>query len=495
MERTKKTPDKSLPKAGPKPKRGQKKDSKEKGRHPKTEKTSDARPDESTSGKEAEPKAKEDTIVVGIGASAGGLEALKQLFSHLPAGCRLTFVVIQHLSPRYKSAMDQLLSPTTSLPILQIKGNLKIKPGAIYLNPPEKYVSLVNDRFRLTSDRTPAGIFLPIDHFFHSLAEAKKEKAIGVILSGSASDGAQGIKAIKAEGGLTFAQVPANAQYPSMPDSAIATHMVDFILPAEEIPAKIDAILKHPYLKKPTMPDVENGEQESQLKRIFSILRSKTGHDFSNYKATTIRRRIGRRMAVHQIDRLGDYVKIVARDPAEPARLLKDMLIGVTNFFRDAEAFETLAEKALLPLIHSRKSGDAIRVWVAGCSSGEEAYSVAILLAEAMERAGTALPVQIFASDIDADAIDVARHGIYLSNITADVSVQRLARYFDRGDDAFKIKKSIRDNIVFSIHNLIKDPPFSKIDLICCRNLLIYLKPELQKMVLPMFHYALKPGG
>ena len=438
----------------------------------------------------------EDIPVVGIGASAGGLEALQQLFKHLPTGCRLAFVVIQHLNPRYKSAMDQLLSATTPLTIAQIKHNLKIKPGHIYLNPAGRYVSLVNGHFRLKTDRM-GNVSLPIDYFFRSLAEAKGKKAIGVILSGSASDGTEGVKAIKAAGGLTIAQSPGNAKYPSMPDSAIATHMVDFIVPAESIGAKLDAIVKHPYLRIADMPDVgnETEDQWADLKRIFSILHNKTGHDFSNYKTTTIRRRIARRMAVHQIDQLTDYVRVVARDPAEPARLLKDMLIGVTSFFRDADAFETLRDKVMVPLIESRKNGEGIRVWVAGCSTGEEAYSMAILLAEAMERAGRLMTMQIFASDIDADAIDTARHGIYLPNIAADVSPQRLARFFDRGEDAFKIKKNIRDGIVFSIHNLIKDPPFSKIDLICCRNLLIYLKPELQKKVLPMFHYALKSDG
>jgi len=458
-----------------------------------------AKTQKATNAKQGQPLSEEtpheDMPVVGIGASAGGLEALQQLFKHLPTDCRLAFVVIQHLSPRYKSAMGQLLSPTTSLSIVQIKHDLKIQTGCIYLNPPDKYVSLTNGRFRLTSDRSTDGVSLPIDHFFHSLADAKGRKAIGVILSGSASDGTQGVRAIKAAGGLTIAQSPANAKYTSMPESAIATRMVDFILPAEAIGAKIDDIIKHPYLRLADALDVEEEAPVSELKRIFAILQGKTGHDFSNYKTTTIRRRIARRMAVHQLDRMSDYLKVIAKDPSEPSRLLKDTLIGVTSFFRDTEAFETLRDKVMVPLVKSRKNGDTIRVWVAGCSSGEEAYSVAILLAEAMESAKVLLTVQIFASDIDTDAIDMARRGIYLPNITTDVSSQRLTRFFDRSEDAFKIKKSLRDSVVFSIHNLIKDPPFSKIDLICCRNLLIYLKSELQKKVLPMFHYALKPDG
>ena len=328
-----------------------------------------------------------DVTVVGIGASAGGLEALQQLFKPLPADCALSFVVIQHLSPNYKSAMDQLLSRTTSLPVVQIKNNLTIEPGRIYLSPPEKFVSIAGDKFRLASSKAPGRrSFLPIDHFLNALAVEKREKAVCIILSGSASDGTQGLKAVKAAGGLTFVQSPDNSKYASMPESAIATQMVDFILPAADIAEKLIAVLKHPYICPVEAAPTEEKDLGFNLKQIFSIIQSKTGHDFSNYKPSTISRRIARRLAVHQLNTFSDYVRVMAKDPSEPGRLVKDMLIGVTSFFRDAKAFETLQEKVLVPLVQSRQPGDGIRVWVAGCSSGEEAYSIAILLAEVMER-------------------------------------------------------------------------------------------------------------
>ena len=392
--------------------------------------------------------------------------------------------------------MDRLLSRATALPVIQIKNNLKIEPGRIYLNPPEKFVSISKGKFRLTSSKsTGRKSFLPIDHFFNVLATEKREKAVCIILSGSASDGTQGLKSVKAAGGLTFVQSPDDAKYTSMPDSAIATQMVDFILPAAEIAEKLIAVLKHPYIGHINTSPAHEKDLDYNLNQIFSIIQSKTGHDFSSYKSNTVSRRIARRVAVHQLNAFSDYVTVMAKDPAEPGRLVKDMLIGVTSFFRDGKAFETLQEKAMVPLAQSRQPGDSVRVWVAGCSSGEEAYSIAILLAEVMERLSIPLTVQIFASDIEADAIHTARLGTYPENIAADVSRQRLSRFFNHRDSTYHIKKSIRDNIVFSIHNLINDPPFSKIDLISCRNLLIYFKPELQKKVLSMFHYALNQDG
>jgi two-component system, chemotaxis family, CheB/CheR fusion protein len=437
-----------------------------------------------------------DMPVVGIGASAGGLEALQQLFKHMPADSQMAFVVIQHLSPHFKSAMDKLLAHDTTLPVTRITNNLKLEPGCIYLNPPDQFVSVAKGKLRLTPPRLLGrGVSLPIDHFFASLADARGEKAICIILSGSASDGTQGLKAVKAAGGLTFAQSPEDAKYPSMPESAIATRMVDFILPAKAIAETLAGVFKHPYLRQVDISPPDETDLDGNLKQIFALLQRKTGHDFSNYKTTTIRRRIARRMAVHQLRHIADYIKVMARDPSEPGRLLKDMLIGVTSFFRDQAAFEKLSEAVLIPLVQSKPTGDSIRVWVAGCSSGEEAYSIAILLTEVMERLNTRLTIQIFASDIDQDAINSARNGAFPENIAADVSETRLTRFFNHANDTYRPKKNIRDTIVFSVHNLIKDPPFSKIDLITCRNLMIYLKPELQKRILLLFHYALNPQG
>jgi two-component system CheB/CheR fusion protein len=404
-----------------------------------------------------------DVQVAGVGASAGGLEALQQLFKPLPMDCGLSFVVIQHLSPTYKSAMDQLLSRATALPVIQIENNLKVEPGHIYLSPPDKLVSMTRGKFRLTALK-PSGRrrFLPIDHFFNVLATQKKEAAVCIILSGSASDGTQGLKAVKAAGGLTFVQSPDDAGYAGMPESAIATQMVDFILPAAKISEKLIAVLKHPYSRQIDVAPDQGNDLDVNLKQVFSIVRSKTGHDFSSYKTTTLSRRIARRMAIHQLSVFSDYVKLMAKDPAEPGRLVKDMLIGVTRFFRDGNAFETLQENVLVPWVQSRQPGERIRVWAAGCSSGEEAYSIAILLAEVMERLSIPLTVQIFASDIDADGIHTARLGVYPENTVDGVSPQRLSRFFNHRDSTYHIKKSIRDNLVFSVHNLINDPPFSK---------------------------------
>jgi two-component system, chemotaxis family, CheB/CheR fusion protein len=437
-----------------------------------------------------------DFPIAGIGASAGGLEALIALFKPLPADSRFSFVVIQHLSSRYKSAMDQLLSHATDLPIIPIKNNLAISPGCIYLAPPEKFVSLINSRFRVQPPRSlGSGVPLPIDHFFTALAEARQEKAIGVILSGSASDGTLGMKAIKAVGGLTVVQSPDDATYASMPESAMATHMVDFILPADQIAEKLIAVVTHPWISANDTPPVDNQHRDRALARVFSLIQSKTGHDFSGYKPSTIHRRIARRMAIHQLHKLSDYAKLVARDPAEAGRFVKDMLIGVTGFFRDSPAFATLQEKAIAPLVRSKGPGDRLRVWVAGCASGEEAYSVAILIAEVMAQQGIQLTVQIFASDIDPQAIDTARLGSYPENIAEAISPSRLSLFFNHSDGRYHVKKNIRDSIVFSTHNLISAPPFANIDLLVCRNLLIYFKPELQQRILSLFHYALNDKG
>jgi two-component system, chemotaxis family, CheB/CheR fusion protein len=434
--------------------------------------------------------------VVGIGASASGVEALQRFFGQLPAACKLSFVVVQHRLPRQKIALDRLLEPVTDLPIVRVTKNLVIEPGHIYLSPPGKFVSIADDRLRLSSPRAAScRMSLPIDHFFRSLAAARHDQAVGIVLSGPTCDGTQGVEAIKAAGGFTFAQPPTSDTLAVMPDSAMASRMIDFILPADEIADKLLSVLDHPYARAGDDAEPIVDERGPGLKRIFTLLHRKTGKDISDYKTMFVRLRIARRMAVHQVHQWSDYINILARDPAEPDRLLKDIFIGATGFFRDLEAFETLRDKVLIPLVLSRQSGGGIRMWVAGCAGGEEAYSLAILLAEAMERLNTRLAVRIFASDIDADAIQVARSGIYMQNIAADVSSKRLSRYFNHANAAYKIKKRIRDTIVFSVHDLVTDPPFSTIDLISCRNLLKYVNPELQEKILTLFYYALNPGG
>ena len=435
--------------------------------------------------------------IVGIGASAGGLEALERFFTNLSVEIDIAFVVIQHMSPHYKSSMGELLARKTPLRVIELQEDQPVEPNTIYVNPPDKFVNL-EQGMPLPSE-PPAGgtgrLAFPIDHFFGSLARDLREKAVCVILSGTASDGVIGLKAVKAAGGMVFAQSPEDARYAGMPEAAIATRMVDFVMTPDRMPSKIIDFFTHHYVRLADgLCEVEDDET-AHLKQIFSLLRRKTGHDFSNYKLTTVNRRIARRMAVHEIRRLSDYVRVLEEDPAEPVRLMKDMLIGVTNFFRDRKTFVALRKQALIPLVKEKKSAEDIRVWVPGCSTGEEVYTIAILLAETMARLDIRRKVQMFASDIDADAIRTGRSGGYSKNVVGDISPRRLERFFSPTDTGFKIRKQIRDMIVFSVHNLIEDPPFSRMDLISCRNLLIYLKPMLQQKVLSMLHYALNPSG
>ena len=338
---------------------------------------------------------------------------------------------------------------------------------------------------------------LPIDFFFRSLAQDQRERAICIVLSGTGSDGTLGVRAIKGEGGMVMAQNPESTEYDGMPRSAIATGLVDYVLPPAEMPAQLIAYVAHAFGKtsRPVSPPAPKAEDA--LKKIFLLLRAQTGHDFSQYKQSTIVRRVERRMAVHQIERLDEYVRYLQQTPAEVEALFRDLLIGVTSFFRDPEAFEALQEQVIPRLFAGKPAGAVIRVWVPGCSTGEEAYSIAILLQERMEALKQSLKVQVFATDIDRRAIDCARAGVYPASIAADVSPERLARFFAQEPDgsAYRIQKGIRDMLIFSEQDVIKDPPFSKLDLISCRNLLIYMGGELQKKLIPLFHYALNPGG
>lgn len=441
------------------------------------------------------PKETNDFPIVGLGASAGGLEALEAFFSNMPHDSGIGFVIIQHLSPRHKSVMAGLLAKDTQMKVLEIKDGMKVKPDHVYLNPPSKDVTLINGVLQLMDPVKTGGINLPIDSFFRSMAEEMGEKAICVILSGTASDGAMGLKAVKGEGGLVMVQDPASAKYDGMPRSAIATGMVDFILPVEKIPAELVKYAKAPYIVPPKKVIVTDDQFANYIQKIFSLIRSATGHDISHYKHTTIRRRIERRMAIHQVNTIADYVKYLEQTPPEVDILFKDMLIGVTNFFRDPEAFKVLKEQVLPALLKNKDPDSLIRIWSVGCSTGEEAYSMAILFSEAMDMVKQHFNIQVFASDIDAQSIDYARLGTYPDNIAADVSQERLVRYFVKEGNTYKVRKQIRDRVVFAVQNVIKDPPFSKIDLVSCRNLLIYMDGKLQKKVLPLCHYTLNKDG
>ena len=441
------------------------------------------------------PKKTSSFPIVGLGASAGGLEALEVFFSHMPPDSGIGFVIIQHLSPKHKSIMVSLLAKDTKMEVLEIKDGIKVQPNHVYLNPPNKNVVIINGTLQLMDPVKTGSINLPIDCFFRSMAEEMGEKAICVILSGTATDGTLGLKAVKGGGGLSMVQDPDSAKYDGMPRSAIATGIVDFILPVEKIPAELVRYVKAPYIGPPKKIIATDDQFGNYIQKIFVMIRSATGHDLSHYKQTTIRRRIERRMAIHQVNRIADYVKYLQQTPPEIDILFKDMLIGVTNFFRDPAAFEVLKKQVLPALIKNKRPDSSIRIWSVGCSTGEEPYSMAILFAEAMEMVKQHFNIQIFASDIDAQAIDYARLGVYPDSIAADVPQERLNQYFIKEDNSYRLRKQIRDMIVFAVQNVIKDPPFSKIDLVSCRNLLIYMDNELQKKVLPLYHYTLNPDG
>lgn len=440
-------------------------------------------------------KAHADFPIVGIGASAGGLEALELFFSNVPPETNMAFVIIQHLSPKHKSIMADILMKYTPMKVLPIKDNQEIKSNHVYLNPADKNVIILNRRLYLTEPTQTHGVNLPIDCFFRSLSEDQGEKAICIILSGTATDGTLGLKAVKGEGGMAMVQDPDSAQYAGMPSSAIATGLVDFIFPVEKIPAELVRYVQHPYIERPERIETARQQFRNYVQKILALIRTSTGHDFSKYKQTTIRRRIERRMAVHQLENIERYATYLKRTSAEIEILFKDLLIGVTSFFRDAEAFEVLKTKIIPELIKNKQPEIPLRIWIAGCATGEEAYSIAMLFAEVMDKLKKQINIQIFASDIDNEALDFARMAVYPDSIAADVSPERLNRFFVKDEKTFRVKKQIREMIVFASQSLIKDPPFSRLDLVSCRNLLIYMEPVLQKKILPLFHYTLTSNG
>lgn len=437
--------------------------------------------------------------IVGIGASAGGLGAFEAFFSGMPADRDpgMAFVLVQHLAPDHKSILTDLIQRYTRMRVSEVEDGVAVRPNCAYIIPPGRDMAFLNGTLQLLEPSAPRGQRLPIDFFFRSLAQDQRERAICIVLSGTGSDGTLGVRAIKGEGGLVIAQTPESAEYDGMPRSAIATGMVDLELPPGEMPAQLMAYAGHAFGLPEEPSAVSTHRTESAMKKIFVLLRAQTGHDFSNYKPSTIHRRIKRRMAVQQIDGLDGYIRYLQQTPTEVEALFRDLLIGVTNFFRDPESFKVLEEQAIPKVFAEKPAGAAIRVWSVGCSTGEEAYSVAILLQERMEALKQSYTLQVFATDIDRQAIATARAGIYPASIATDISPERLARFFtvEPGGGAYRIHKSIRDILVFSEQDVIKDPPFSKLDLVSCRNLLIYLGADLQKKLMPMFHYALNPGG
>jgi len=434
--------------------------------------------------------------IVGIGASAGGLEALDIFLKNVPEDCGMAFVIVQHLDPTQRGILVQLLQRATTMQVAQVKDRMRVKPNRVYVIPPNKTLSILHGVLHLLDYLSPRGLRLPIDFFFRALADDQQENSIGVILSGMGSDGTLGLRAIKEKAGVVFVQEPTSAKFDGMPRSAIDAGLADVIAPVEELPDKISAYLHHvPLITKTGHPDEYTGQ--SALEKVVILLRGQTGHDFSLYKKSTIYRRIERRMGLQRIDKIADYVRFLQENAQEVEFIFHDLLIGVTSFFRDPEAWQQLKAEVLPALFAGCTSNQALRAWIPACSTGEEAYSLAILFKETLEELKPIkhITLQIFATDLDQQAIDKAREGVFPANIAADVTAERLDRFFVKVDRGYQVAKSIRESIIFAPQNIIMDPPFTKLDFLSCRNLLIYLAPELQKKLLPLFQYSLNPGG
>ncbi len=434
--------------------------------------------------------------VVAIGASAGGLEAFKSFFASVPADCGLAFVLVQHLSPDHPSIISELLAAATAMPITSVTEPRKIEPNHVYVIAPNTLLTIRHSVLRPETPREPGGHRAPIDLFFRSVAEDQGENAVGILLSGAGSDGAVGMQVIKRYGGLTLVQSPETSRYDSMPRTAIASGVVDHVLPVEEMAARLLDFFSYRAESVRTL-GVEGiyADIVGSLPNICTLLTRSLGHDFSRYKQSTMVRRIQRRMQMQRLAPAAAYLHLLEKDPKEIEQLFKDLLISVTEFFRDREAFDSLARRVIPKLFTPGSATGTIRVWVSGCATGQEAYSIAILLQEYMARNHVEMPVKIFATDIDDEALDAARLGIYGEETAEQVSSERLARYFQPHDSGYQIHKQIREMCIFSAHNVITDPPFSRMDLVCCRNVLIYFDTSLQQRVIPLFHYALKSGG
>jgi two-component system CheB/CheR fusion protein len=431
-----------------------------------------------------------DFPIVGIGASAGGLEAFEQFFRHIPANTGMAFVLISHLDPSHASILTEILQRTTTMPVAEAEDQMQVRPNCVYVIPPNRDMSIFHGALQLSIPAMPHGQRMPIDSFLRSLAEDQSEKAVGIILSGTGTDGTLGLRAILGAGGITMAQEPATAKFDGMPTSAIQSSYVTHVLPVEKMPEVLLSDARTLILQQtPAAPAL------SGMNRILMQIRTSTGHDFSLYKKSTITRRIQRRMSQNGIENTEAYARYLKEHPSETSALFKELLINVTNFFRDPEAFVALKQDILPALLADKPETYVFRAWVAGCATGEEAYSIAMVLRELMDEKHYNFKVQIYSTDLAADTITVARAGLYPPNIALDVTPERLRRFFIKEDGGYRVKKEIREMIVFAVQNIVKDPPFTKLDLLSCRNLMIYLEPELQNRLIPAFHYALKPGG
>jgi two-component system CheB/CheR fusion protein len=439
-----------------------------------------------------------DTTIVAIGASAGGVEALTELIGHLPADTGMGFVLVQHLDPTHHSILTELVARKTAMGVAEVSEGMAVEPNRVYVIPPNASMTISDHTLHLGPREELHGAHMSVDHFMRSLAEQKGNRAIGVILSGSGSDGTLGMAEIQAHGGLTFAQDEESAKYDGMPRSAVVAGYVDYVLPPKGIATELARIACHPYMARKITPGVTAEASPvpgTGLSTIFQILRKATGVDFTHYRQTTILRRIERRMVVHKIHKLGEYVKYVQNNPPEVKALYQDMLINVTSFFRGPRVFEAL-KSTVFPSVQKNLSREGgVRIWTPGCASGEETYSVAIALLEFLGDNASQIPIQFFGTDVSESSVVRARNGVYPENIQADVSPERLRRFFTKAEGGYRVSKVIRDMCIFAQHNVVNDPPFSRMDLICCRNLLIYLEPVLQGKAISLFHYALRPSG
>jgi two-component system, chemotaxis family, CheB/CheR fusion protein len=436
-------------------------------------------------------------LIAAIGASAGGIEASTELISRLPINTGMAFVLIQHLDPKHHSMIAELLSRKTQMPVGEVQDGMKVEPDRVYVIPPDATLSISDHMFRLSPRAATRGAHMPIDQFMRSLAEAQGNCAVGVILSGTGSDGTLGLAEIQAHGGVTMVQDETTAKYDGMPRSAISAGCVDLILPPQGIAQELVRLARHPYVTP------QNGDQQEApqipespaLRLIYQLIRRSAGVDFTHYRQTTIRRRIERRMAVNKVARVEEYLKYLQTNPAEIKALYQDMLINVTSFFRNPKVFEALQAKTFPSILKNLRHNTAIRIWSPGCSSGEELYSLGIGLLEFLGEKAREIPVQLFGTDVSEASINKARSGWYPENIQGDVSPARLRRFFTKADNGYRVSKAIRDLCIFAQHNVLSDPAFSQMDLICSRNLLIYLEPVLQSHVIEIFHYAMRPNG
>ncbi len=432
--------------------------------------------------------------IIGIGTSAGGLEALEHFLTHVPRNSGLAFVIVQHLDPTRKGIMSELLQRNTGMKVIQVKDRTLVQPNCVYVIPPNKDMSILHGVLHLLEPASPRGLRLPIDFFLRSLAQDQQEHSVGVILSGMGSDGTLGLRAIKEKGGVVLVQDPATAKFNGMPRSAIDAGLADIVAPVDDLPRRILAYLKRTPVHHAPEPALEDKTQ-SGLEKAIILLRTHSGHDFSLYKKNTFYRRIERRMVIHQIVKIADYVRYLQENSQELDLLFKELLIGVTSFFRDPACWEELRKRILPALIASRPAGQVLRAWVPGCSTGEEAYSLAMVFKEVADKLKKKITLQVFATDLDKDAIGKARQGVYPENISADVSPRQMSRFFTKEDHGCRVTAEIRHMVTFAPQSLILDPPFTKLDILSCRNLLIYLAPEMQKKLIPLFHYSLNPGG